>query len=81
MKQNSSAGSAVTLLNFKRRALLDCNRGSSLLWQSVWKCKSLWKQNFGWQRSKAKYSYDLRSYTLNFDDGFFNDSFSYHGSH
>lgn len=80
-KQNLSAGSAVTLVSFKRRALLDCSCGSYLLRQSVRKFKSLWKQDFSWQRSKAKFSYDLRSYTLNFDDGFFNDHLSHHGSH
>ncbi|KAB1212066.1 hypothetical protein CJ030_MR5G024638 [Morella rubra] len=79
-KRIASTGSAVTVVSAKRRALLDCCRGSNLLRQLVWKFKSGWKQNLGWQRSKAQYSYDLHSYSLNFDDGFFCGHLSHHGS-
>lgn len=73
-KRISCDGSAITVVSVKRRAhQLDCCHGSRLLRQLVWKFKSLWKQNFCLQRSKAQYSYDLHSYSLNFDDGFSND--------
>jgi hypothetical protein len=70
-KRIASAGSAATLGSVKRRTLLDCCHGSNALRQLVGKFKSQWKQTLGWQRNRARYSYDLHSYSLNFDDGFF----------
>jgi hypothetical protein len=70
-KRIASAGSSVTLGSVKRRTLLDCWHGSYVLRQLVGKFKSQWKQNLGWQRSRVQYSYDLHSYSLNFDDGVF----------
>lgn len=68
-KRIASAGSGFTLLSGKRRAPLDCCHGSYVLRQLVWKFKSQWKQALNQQRSSAQYSYDLHSYSLNFDDG------------
>jgi len=70
-KRIASAGSAVTLGSVKRRTLLDCWHGSYVLRQLVGKFKSQWNQNLGWQRNRTRYSYDLHSYSLNFDDGVF----------
>ncbi|KAF3436097.1 hypothetical protein FNV43_RR23189 [Rhamnella rubrinervis] len=73
----SRTGSAVTLGSVQRTASLGSNvhGGSSLLRQLFWKFKSLiWKQALGYGRSStARFSYDLHSYSLNFDDGFSND--------
>ena len=73
-KRIASTGSASTLGSDKRRASLDCCHGSYVLRQLLWKFKSQWKQAFRRQRSSAQYSYDLHSYSLNFDDGLFNGS-------
>lgn len=36
----------------------------------ILKLKSQWKHhNFRWQNTTVQYSYDLQSYSLNFDDG------------
>lgn len=76
-KRIASAGSAITLGgSVKRRTLLDCCHGAYALRQLAGKFKSQWKQTLGWQRSRAQYSYDLHSYSLNFDDG---DRLWHHG--
>ncbi|XVE77967.1 hypothetical protein DITRI_Ditri13aG0106800 [Diplodiscus trichospermus] len=56
---------AVKLTNVQRR--------STLRWRSrsyVLKLKSQWRQALRLQRSSMKFSYDIHSYSLNFDDGF-----------
>jgi len=67
--RNSSTGSAVTLVSVKRRLPFCRHGGSSFLMQLFWKFRTQWKQAFRWQRSSAQCSYDLYSYSLNFDDG------------
>ncbi|KAL4363332.1 hypothetical protein GQ457_04G026940 [Hibiscus cannabinus] len=55
------------------------NRGNGVkfmrLKQFVWKVKSQWTQRQASrsQRSSMRFSYDLHSYSLNFDDGFSHD--------
>lgn len=67
--------SSVTLggNNVQRSTSLGCFSASSVVRQIVYKLKNRWKQALGWQRSNYNtntphYSYDLRSYCLNFDD-------------
>ncbi|CAK7349334.1 unnamed protein product [Dovyalis caffra] len=69
----SSTGPAVTLVSVKRRVPFGRHCGSSFLMQLFWKFRTQWKQAFGWQRSRAQCSYDLYSYSLNFDDGLCHD--------
>lgn len=74
--RNSSTGSAVTLVSVKRRLPFCRHDGSSFLLQLFWKFRTQWKQAFGWQRSSAQCSYDLYSYSLNFDDGLCHESWA-----
>lgn len=73
-KKMGSTGSAVTLVSLERK---DPSGGgcstSYVVMQLFWKLKSLWKQALGWQRMNVQYSYDIHSYSLNFDDGSFLD--------
>ncbi|PON44359.1 hypothetical protein PanWU01x14_267480 [Parasponia andersonii] len=72
-KRIVSSGSAVTVVSFQRRASFRCccYNAPYLLRQLIWRLKSHWKRALGAQRSRVRYSYDIRSYSLNFDDGFF----------
>ncbi|KAJ7977184.1 Fanconi anemia group F protein (FANCF) [Quillaja saponaria] len=82
-KRFGRAGSSVTLGNVQRRPSIfvsfDCCHGSFSLRKLVVKFKTQWKQSLGWQRSSPQYSYDLRSYSLNFDDGLHNENRPPHG--
>lgn len=66
----ASTGSAVTLVSIERRASTGCCHVSYLLRKLIWKLKSQWKQAVGWRKSYTHYTYDLQSYSLNFDNGF-----------
>ncbi|KAJ9169663.1 hypothetical protein P3X46_017825 [Hevea brasiliensis] len=68
-KRIASTESAITHGNVKIRGSFSCFCGSHVLRQLVWKFRTKWKQALGWQRSSVRYSYDLHSYSLNFDDG------------
>ncbi|KAH7577716.1 hypothetical protein JRO89_XS01G0288900 [Xanthoceras sorbifolium] len=70
-KKMRSTRSAVTLGSVQRRVPTGCVCKSHVWRQPVWKLKSLWKQALGSQRIKLQYSYDIHSYSLNFDDGLF----------
>ncbi|KAM1987753.1 hypothetical protein ACFX15_034969 [Malus domestica] len=70
LKRIASAGSEVKLVGNQSSASSVGYCGSYLLRQLFWKLKSQWKQGLGWQKSYNRYSYDLQSYSLNFDDGF-----------
>ncbi|KAL2323402.1 hypothetical protein Fmac_027781 [Flemingia macrophylla] len=65
--------SSVTLGSVQRRAPLGCLPPSCILRQLFCKLKSRLKQALVWQRKTPQYSYDFRSYSLNFDDGISND--------
>ncbi|TKY52769.1 hypothetical protein E2542_SST24291 [Spatholobus suberectus] len=65
--------SSVTLGGAQRRAPLGCFPPSCILRQVLCKLKNRLKQALVWQRSSPRYSYDFRSYSLNFDDGLSND--------
>ncbi|TQD83727.1 hypothetical protein C1H46_030684 [Malus baccata] len=49
---------------------MGCCRGSYLLRHLFWKLKSQLKQGLGRKKCYNRFSYDLQSYSLNFDDGF-----------
>lgn len=69
--------SSVTLGSVQRRASqgsLGCFPPSCIFRQVFYKLKSRLKQALVWQRSSSpQYSYDFRSYSLNFDDGLSSD--------
>lgn len=69
-KRIVSTRSAVTLGSVRSRASLGCCRGSYLILRQIRKLKSQCKQVLGQQRSYARFSYDIHSYSLNFDNGF-----------
>ncbi|KAK2363874.1 hypothetical protein P8452_66991 [Trifolium repens] len=62
----------VTLDNVQRRKL-GCVPASRVLRKLVCKLKRRWKQAMRWHRKTPQYSYDLRSYCLNFSDASSND--------
>ncbi|KAL2321085.1 hypothetical protein Fmac_030054 [Flemingia macrophylla] len=63
----------VTLGNVPRRGLLGCGTASTVLRQLVCKLKRRWKHSMGWKKRGPQYSYDFRSYCLNFSDASSND--------
>ncbi|KAK7393362.1 hypothetical protein VNO78_21915 [Psophocarpus tetragonolobus] len=65
--------SSVTLGSVQRRAPLGCFPPSCIFRQVFYKLRNRLKQALVWQRSSPKYSYDFRSYSLNFDDGLSNE--------
>ncbi|CAK8543666.1 unnamed protein product [Lathyrus sativus] len=59
----------VTLGNDQRRRQLGCcKHASRVLRKLLYKLKSSWNQAMGCHRNIPQYSYDLRSYCLNFSD-------------
>ncbi|CAL5193853.1 unnamed protein product [Lathyrus oleraceus] len=61
----------VTLGDNQRRRQLGCCKPSSrVLMKVLYKLKSSWKQAMSRHRNSPQYSYDLRSYCLNFSDAF-----------
>ncbi|KAK3193460.1 hypothetical protein Dsin_024770 [Dipteronia sinensis] len=70
-KKMRSTESSVKLGRVERRVPTSCVCKSHMWRQLVWKLKSLWKQALGRQRISIRYSYDIHSYSLNFDDGIF----------
>ncbi|XVF72071.1 hypothetical protein PTKIN_Ptkin12aG0091900 [Pterospermum kingtungense] len=70
-KKVANDGRAVKLISVERRPTLCCSSKWHVLKQLVWKLKSQWRQQaLRLQRSSKQFSYDLHSYSLNFDDGF-----------
>lgn len=71
-KTMASTRSAVTLGNVQRRmpTVCCCKCKSHVLRQLLWKFKSMRKQALGWKGINTQFSYDIHSYSLNFDDGF-----------
>ncbi|XP_050207169.1 uncharacterized protein LOC126656607 [Mercurialis annua] len=61
--------SAITLGNVKSRASFNCCCGLHVLRRILWKLRTQLKQSLGWRQSSIQYSYDIHSYSLNFDDG------------
>ncbi|QCE06765.1 hypothetical protein DEO72_LG9g1779 [Vigna unguiculata] len=61
--------SSVTLGSVQRRAPHRCFPPSCIFRQVYRKLKNRLKQALGWKRTSPQYSYDFRSYSLNFDDG------------
>ncbi|CAJ1899598.1 unnamed protein product [Sphenostylis stenocarpa] len=59
----------TTLGNVPRKRLLGCGASSRVLRQLVCKLKHSWKKTMGWHKRGPQYSYDFRSYCLNFSDG------------
>ena len=75
------SGSPVTRVSVQRRASLGCCNGVCPFRQLVWKLKSCFKRDLGWKkRSSSRFSYDIQSYSLNFEDGFIKDHLSFHVS-
>ncbi|BAT85564.1 hypothetical protein LR48_Vigan967s003500 [Vigna angularis] len=64
----------VTLGNVPRKRLPGRGGTSSrVLRQLICKLKHSWKKSTGWHKRGPQYSYDFRSYCLNFSDGPSND--------
>lgn len=63
----------TTSNNVQRRMPLDCVPASRVIRKLVCMLKSSWKHAMRWHRSNPQYSYDLRSYYLNFSDSSSND--------
>ncbi|BAT95461.1 hypothetical protein LR48_Vigan02g130200 [Vigna angularis] len=61
--------SSVTLGSVQR---LGCFPPSCIFRQVYHKLKNRFKQALIWKRTTPQYSYDFRSYSLNFDDGLSN---------
>lgn len=72
-KKLGNTGSVVALVSLERKEPSGGCSASYMVMQLFWKLKSLWKQALGWQRMNVQYSYDIHSYSLNFDDGSFHD--------
>ncbi|PRQ25734.1 hypothetical protein RchiOBHm_Chr6g0286891 [Rosa chinensis] len=66
----ASSRPAVTLGSVETGASFGFFSGSHLLGQLIRKLKSQCKQAFGRQKRYAQFSYDIHSYSLNFDNGF-----------
>ncbi|OMP03199.1 hypothetical protein COLO4_10585 [Corchorus olitorius] len=73
-KKVANDGYAMKLIPVQRKPILCCRSKSYVLKQLMWKLKSQWKQAMKMQRNTSRqFSYDLHSYSLNFDDGFCHD--------
>ncbi|XP_002526557.2 uncharacterized protein LOC8266481 [Ricinus communis] len=79
-KRIATTESAITLGNVRNRVPFSCCCGLRVLRQLLWKFRTQWKQALGWRRNSVKYSYDIHSYSLNFDDGLYHDNHSSKGS-
>ncbi|CAL1372052.1 unnamed protein product [Linum trigynum] len=71
---STSAAAMVSIVDKKAKVTLgSCRSNRSYVpkrW--VYKLRSQWKRAIGWQKSSSttsQFSYDIRSYALNFDDG------------
>ncbi|KAK8702011.1 hypothetical protein V6N13_020381 [Hibiscus sabdariffa] len=75
----ASIGRILQILKRKQLEKKMANHGNGVkfmrLKQFVWKVKSQWTQRQAsrLQRSSMRFSYDLHSYSLNFDHGFSRD--------
>nr|DAD20033.1 TPA_asm: hypothetical protein HUJ06_021496 [Nelumbo nucifera] len=72
---NSAEGGATDKAA-RRRASLDWWHESDVSRQLVCWFKSQWKQAKRWRREGSRFSYDIHSYSQNFDDGFLDDCHS-----
>ncbi|KAK7396455.1 hypothetical protein VNO78_17478 [Psophocarpus tetragonolobus] len=63
----------VTLGNVPGKGLLGYDPSSSVLRHLICKLKRSWKQSVEWRKRGPNYTYDFRSYCLNFSDGPSND--------
>ncbi|CAN1193027.1 hypothetical protein LINPERHAP1_LOCUS8618 [Linum perenne] len=71
---SSAAAAAVAMgVGMKRKGPLGwCCSRSYVPKKWVYKFKAQWKKAIGWKKSSttpSQYSYDIQSYSLNFDDG------------
>ncbi|AES81576.1 hypothetical protein MtrunA17_Chr7g0261931 [Medicago truncatula] len=73
LKRKLRVSPLVTLGNVHRRRQLGFGPASKVLRKMVCKLKSSWKKAMKWHRYSPQYSYDLRSYCLNFNDTHLND--------
>ncbi|EXB45999.1 hypothetical protein L484_015859 [Morus notabilis] len=70
-KRISSNGYEAAVVSVQSRVSLSCFCCKvPCLLRQIWKFKSHCKRVLARQRSGVQYNYDLRSYALNFDDGF-----------
>lgn len=69
------SSSSVTYVSVGRRKSAECCGGSYLyLWRQIfWRLKSEWRGALRGHRRNSQFGYDPRSYTQNFDDGWFGD--------
>ncbi|WCJ38196.1 hypothetical protein M5689_019269 [Euphorbia peplus] len=68
-KRTASIESSITLGNAKSRVSFRCCCESRILRQLLRKLRKQCRQGLGWKKKSVKYSYDIYSYSLNFDDG------------
>ncbi|KAL6217602.1 hypothetical protein ACLB2K_010819 [Fragaria x ananassa] len=66
----ASTRPAVTLGSVESRASLGCFRGSHLLRQLIRKLELQCRKALGRRKRYGQFSYDIHSYSLNFDNGF-----------
>ncbi|KAG6606355.1 hypothetical protein SDJN03_03672, partial [Cucurbita argyrosperma subsp. sororia] len=62
----ANSGSSISYVGDSKTPPLSC---SSSLRHLILKLKYQWKHNLRLQKRTVQYSYDLQSYSLNFDDG------------
>ncbi|WCJ38198.1 hypothetical protein M5689_019271 [Euphorbia peplus] len=70
-KRTSSIESSITLGNAKNRVSFRSCCESRILRQLLRKFRKHSRQALGWKKKSVKYSYDIYSYSLNFDDGLY----------
>ncbi|WCJ38197.1 hypothetical protein M5689_019270 [Euphorbia peplus] len=70
-KRTASLESSVTLGNAKNRVSLRSCCGLRILRQLLRKLRKQCRQCLRSQKKSVKYSYDIYSYSLNFDDGLY----------
>ncbi|CAN1193028.1 hypothetical protein LINPERHAP2_LOCUS41834 [Linum perenne] len=71
---SAAAGAVAIGVGMKRKGPLGwCCSRSYVPNKWVYKFKAQWKKTIGWKKSStttpSQYSYDIQSYSLNFDDG------------
>ncbi|CAL1372050.1 unnamed protein product [Linum trigynum] len=72
--RSASAAAMVAIVDRKTKVLLGSSRSNKSYVPKRWvyKLRSQWKRAIGWHKSSSttsQFSYDIRSYALNFDDG------------
>ncbi|CAL1380820.1 unnamed protein product [Linum trigynum] len=73
---STSAAAMASIVDRKTKVSFGSRRRSSRYVPTRWvyKLRAQWKRAIGWQQkgsnsSSSQFSYDIRSYALNFDDG------------